>query len=549
MWSDVDRSRHRMDALKGWVMNAVIYQDPDDSNRCFEKETWVWVKEIHTKVCRELDYSAVYHSKSIGDGKYIIDGKQFSRDYVRSLYWELQCQVDELIEQLSEFYYMLPLATACSTVFDSPHEYLEESKKTPKRSFQALFSINALRDLEPRPKDVLRDAVLGIIDTISYHLMAMVYIASCGPYRFPEIRVLRVSGPQKNIFVDDKLRRIQLLTNYTKNGNNKPLAKELDKNTSDYLFYFLTVIKTIQISLLEDYDQVSQDIFGESVDGVEAHLYSDGLQDMTPYELSQQVIRQFVFVDIAIAKLCEYSKFKKLLMLYPSNIAKRQRLNFRSMRHGMIGLLRDYVSQHYNSEHHQPDTEIIETMAGHSAQTGLKVYAVDETRLSEIAQEQILISRAYVKYLALEDLKGIRKTEETRVAKPVVNTWHPRTSMKKLRCAIQAVYGVGFQFRSEQQTICHDIYMSGSQVIAVQALTGFGKTAVFQLPLVAMRDENAVSFVFVPYTVLQSDLEQRLAKGGLKVGRVKALLDNPSRGSLQRSRAKRVCGAASNMGF
>lgn len=118
--------------------------------------------------------------------------------------------------------------------------------------------------------------------------------------------------------------------------------------------------------------------------------------------------------------------------------------------------------------------------------------------------------------------------------------------MKKLRCAIQAVYGVGFQFRSEQQTICHDIYMSGSQVIAV---TGFGKTAVFQLPLVAMRDENAVSFVFVPYTVLQSDLEQRLAKGGLKVGRVKALLDNPSRGSLQRSRAKRVCGAASNMGF
>ncbi|GMM57371.1 Y' element ATP-dependent helicase [Maudiozyma humilis] len=67
----------------------------------------------------------------------------------------------------------------------------------------------------------------------------------------------------------------------------------------------------------------------------------------------------------------------------------------------------------------------------------------------------------------------------------------------------------------------NEIYNSARKLFPVQALSGYGKTALFQLPLLAMKrrcqNKRVVSFVLVPYVTLMGDMFQRLNKCGLNV--------------------------------
>lgn len=65
------------------------------------------------------------------------------------------------------------------------------------------------------------------------------------------------------------------------------------------------------------------------------------------------------------------------------------------------------------------------------------------------------------------------------------------------------------------------------KIVAVQEPAGFGKTLLFQLPLIcyAKRNLHLVSFVFVPFTALLAGTVKRLRQGHiLSVATVKELL-------------------------
>ncbi|CCC71649.1 hypothetical protein NCAS_0H03390 [Naumovozyma castellii] len=82
------------------------------------------------------------------------------------------------------------------------------------------------------------------------------------------------------------------------------------------------------------------------------------------------------------------------------------------------------------------------------------------------------------------------------------------SSIKDLAMAGVKLYGSKFEFRKGQFDVAVEMYLSGSQVIPIQALPGYGKTALFQLPLMAVSlcDQPVVSFVFVPYVCLVSNM-------------------------------------------
>ncbi|KAF4006177.1 DEAD/DEAH box helicase family protein [Saccharomyces cerevisiae] len=80
----------------------------------------------------------------------------------------------------------------------------------------------------------LKNKVAVAIDELTVPLMWMIHFAVGYPYRYPELQLLAFAGPQRNVYVDDTTRRIQLYTDYNKNGSSEPRLKTLDGLTSDY---------------------------------------------------------------------------------------------------------------------------------------------------------------------------------------------------------------------------------------------------------------------------------------------------------------------------
>ena len=79
----------------------------------------------------------------------------------------------------------------------------------------------------------LKNKVTVAIDELTVPLMWMVHFAVGYPYRYPELQLLAFAGPQRNVYVDDTTRRIQLYTDYNKNGSSEPRLKTLDGLTSE----------------------------------------------------------------------------------------------------------------------------------------------------------------------------------------------------------------------------------------------------------------------------------------------------------------------------
>lgn len=76
----------------------------------------------------------------------------------------------------------------------------------------------------------------------------MVYFGGGFPFRFPELKLLAYAGPQRNVYVHDESRRLQLFCDYNKNGSSQPHLRTLDRTTSDYLFFFVIVLRQMQMN-------------------------------------------------------------------------------------------------------------------------------------------------------------------------------------------------------------------------------------------------------------------------------------------------------------
>ncbi|KAF1905676.1 LOW QUALITY PROTEIN: Y' element ATP-dependent helicase protein 1 copy 2, partial [Saccharomyces cerevisiae] len=350
------------------------------------------------------------------------------------------------------------------------------------------------------------------------------------PYRYPELQLLAFAGPQRNVYVDDTTRRIQLYTDYNKNGSSEPRLKTLDGLTSDYVFYFVTVLRQMQICALgNSYDAFNHDPWMDVV----------GFEDpdqVTNRDISRIVLYSYMFLNTAKGCLVEYATFRQYMRELPKNAP--QKLNFREMRQGLIALGRHCVGSRFETDLYESATS--ELMANHSVQTGRNIYGVDSFSLTSVSGTTATLlqeraSERWIQWLGLESdyhcsFSSTRNAEDVVAGEAASSDHHQkisRVTRKRPRepkstndilVAGQKLFGSSFEFRDlHQLRLCYEIYMADTPSVAVQAPPGYGKTELFHLPLIALAskgDVKYVSFLFVPYTVLLANCMIRLGRRG-----------------------------------
>ena len=289
-----------------------------------------------------------------------------------------------LLQNLREHFWLTDVKTVVTAVLDRPDAYYDESKIEPNQSFQQLFDLSATTAYLPQPRfddlSLYQSAILDMLNEVTLLLMWMVYFSCEGPYRFPELRMLKFAGNDRNVFVHGRTRCLQLYTSYSKIFGYNPKLKLLDKKTSNHVFYYIMVLRPLQVWLLgESYDRITSDIFKEKIyEDEEIPLYIDGGGELTDQQISQNVLRTFLFVDTERGCLVLDRMFYSMLKRYPESIPEKLQLSFREMRHGMVALLREYV----HSDIDEAFDDVKERQAGHAARTGREVYAVDKYSLA-----------------------------------------------------------------------------------------------------------------------------------------------------------------------
>ena len=539
------RLRKTLDAVKALLVSscACTARDLDIFDDNNGVAMWKWIKILYHEVAQETTLKDSYRITLVPSSDGIsVCGKLFNREYVRGFYFACKAQFDNLWGELNNCFYMPTVVDIANLILRNREVLFREPKRgideyLENDSFLQMIPVKYREIVLPKLRRdtnkmtaALKNKVTVAIDELTVPLMWMIHFAVGYPYRYPELQLLAFAGPQRNVYVDDTTRRIQLYTDYNKNGSSEPRLKTLDGLTSDYVFYFVTVLRQMQICALgNSYDAFNHDPWMDVV----------GFEDpdqVTNRDISRIVLYSYMFLNTAKGCLVEYATFRQYMRELPKNAP--QKLNFREMRQGLIALGRHCVGSRFETDLYESATS--ELMANHSVQTGRNIYGVDSFSLTSVSGTTATLlqeraSERWIQWLGLESdyhcsFSSTRNAEDVVAGEAASSDHHQkisRVTRKRPRepkstndilVAGQKLFGSSFEFRDlHQLRLCHEIYMADTPSVAVQAPPGYGKTELFHLPLIALAskgDVKYVSFLFVPYTVLLANCMIRLGRRG-----------------------------------
>ena len=539
------RLRKTLDAVKALLVSscACTARDLDIFDDNNGVAMWKWIKILYHEVAQETTLKDSYRITLVPSSDGIsVCGKLFNREYVRGFYFACKAQFDNLWGELNNCFYMPTVVDIANLILRNREVLFREPKRgideyLENDSFLQMIPVKYREIVLPKLRRdtnkmtaALKNKVTVAIDELTVPLMWMVHFAVGYPYRYPELQLLAFAGPQRNVYVDDTTRRIQLYTDYNKNGSSEPRLKTLDGLTSDYVFYFVTVLRQMQICALgNSYDAFNHDPWMDVV----------GFEDpdqVTNRDISRIVLYSYMFLNTAKGCLVEYATFRQYMRELPKNAP--QKLNFREMRQGLIALGRHCVGSRFETDLYESATS--ELMANHSVQTGRNIYGVDSFSLTSVSGTTATLlqeraSERWIQWLGLESdyhcsFSSTRNAEDVVAGEAASSDHHQkisRVTRKRPRepkstndilVAGQKLFGSSFEFRDlHQLRLCYEIYMADTPSVAVQAPPGYGKTELFHLPLIALAskgDVKYVSFLFVPYTVLLANCMIRLGRRG-----------------------------------
>ena len=539
------RLRKTLDAVKALLVSscACTARDLDIFDDNNGVAMWKWIKILYHEVAQETTLKDSYRITLVPSSDGIsVCGKLFNREYVRGFYFACKAQFDNLWGKLNNCFYMPTVVDIANLILRNREVLFREPKRgideyLENDSFLQMIPVKYREIVLPKLRRdtnkmtaALKNKVAVAIDELTVPLMWMIHFAVGYPYRYPELQLLAFAGPQRNVYVDDTTRRIQLYTDYNKNGSSEPRLKTLDGLTSDYVFYFVTVLRQMQICALgNSYDAFNHDPWMDVV----------GFEDpnqVTNRDISRIVLYSYMFLNTAKGCLVEYATFRQYMRELPKNAP--QKLNFREMRQGLIALGRHCVGSRFETDLYESATS--ELMANHSVQTGRNIYGVDSFSLTSVSGTTATLlqeraSERWIQWLGLESdyhcsFSSTRNAEDVVAGEAASSNHHQkisRVTRKRPRepkstndilVAGQKLFGSSFEFRDlHQLRLCYEIYMADTPSVAVQAPPGYGKTELFHLPLIALAskgDVKYVSFLFVPYTVLLANCMIRLGRRG-----------------------------------
>ncbi|QLQ79359.1 hypothetical protein HG537_0B07130 [Torulaspora globosa] len=531
--------RKSMDAFKAFLIFCTMSTASGhelfvENDGC---DNWKWVKHLYTQAVKAEVNVDQYLFTTVPESQGVtIRGKLFNRQYICDFHSECRSRIESLIDKLNEYFFMPSVEDiACLILRNRSVSFLEPwpDMCSEPTSFYDLIPKAYQADVIPKLRqgnsgtEATKASVESVVNEVARLLVWMVYFGVGHPYRFPELRQLAFAGYQRNVFVDDKTRRLQLYSNYNKNKSSNIVLKTMDGVTSDYLFYFIVVLKQLQFwALGPKYKSINI--------SVESRVLND---NVSPEVKSQRALRRYLFIDTTKGDLISYKSFRDVLDRLPEG--ERTRLNFRELRQAMCGVIRYYCNMTLEEQNDLHESLVHELMANHSVLTGFEVYAVNRFTTSSLTASgpqnlQMRASARYISWLGLEDapdVEGRSSTEsvtKTMDKKFMVSTEYRR--YEDLEHAGRKAFGSDFAFRDEsQRIITTDIYLGTLPSRVVQAPTGYGKTEMFRLPLIALASKKNcryVSFVFVPYTVILADAMRRLkTRNLLRVNDVRDFID------------------------
>ncbi|CCK70277.1 uncharacterized protein KNAG_0D05400, partial [Huiozyma naganishii CBS 8797] len=531
--------RYVLDAIKAWTTYAALYPQATTTisnitGMFVEKKAqmWRWVTTTYSLLCNELTQTTQRFVKERGPNACIVDGKHFSKDYLLELYHDNQREFDSVTESLRRYFgNILTVENVADRLVNDRSVNLAENPRSRKSSFQNLFGAAVLADVAPCAErttspDEDKD-IIHLVNLCARAVMWMIYAGAGGPYRFPEIQKLKYASNDRDLYADSESRCIEIHAGYSKAQILRPVTKQLDKNTSDYLLFYTMIVVPIRNHVAGPglFRRVmSRDLADEMGMRVEEHTANaadgEGCR-LSDADFTTQVLNSYLFADLSCGKLLKYANFAKGARKFPVSVPQDQRLSLRDLRHGIIYFMR----RHTNVGRIVAGSDAVERLAGHTAATGRTVYAVPDSVVNHEAE----ICMAWHRFLDLAVSGQVVAVKDGDNARP---DFHSSGSINDLLAAGRRLYSKDiFMFRKGQKDVATEVYLGGAQLIPVQALPGFGKTALFQIPLIALKKTRpipkVVSFVFVPYIPLKANMIDRLGTNGLlEVGDVAVLLKN-----------------------
>ena len=531
--------RKIVDAIRAFVTYATCYAaviatepmeiESDHLLLDGRSEQIVWMNNLYTRLIRNVSNDITTQVPLIAPDTVMVNGKYLSKLYIQAFYEQMKNIIDNNIEFLRGAYDNIKsVIQVAREVLTNPQIHIYENRSNPLNSLLLLFPAQVRLNVNPTAcafTDISSETVIAKIEEIGRCLMWMIYLASGGPYRFPEMAILKYAGNDRNVFIDPVTRQIDLITGYSKSRAFNLLLKRLDPTTSAYLFHYIMVERLMMRHAVGDeFLGISRDLFEamSEDDKLDALMATDDkiLQGHTDRIYNIDVLQSFVFIRPSTGCLLSYSYFSTIFKNYPSLEGQTvdSRLNLRELRQGIVALTRHCIVVSENTPNIIAAKELI---AGHSVTTAYRHYGVDNSvglgdEMSLLAALIVEVSKAWQKWLGFGyDKDRIEEVEEV----PMMEELVIRGSADDLLLAGRHLYGNEFEFREGQQFLMNEIYNSTTKLLPIQALPGYGKTALFQLPLIAIKrrypGKKVISFVLVPYSALMADMIMRLNSGDM----------------------------------
>ncbi|QLL30194.1 hypothetical protein HG536_0D00110 [Torulaspora globosa] len=233
--------RKTLDSLKAFLTFACMCSAADDD--LFDDESgtpmWKWITTVYHKTVEEEENLNRYQISLVPSAQGImILGKLFDRSYIRDFYFECHSVFRENFEKLDKLFFMPTVDQIAGAILRNRDVSFREAKRGTDKfwdggsllhlipvEYRQVLMPKFRREKHGRLSEAVNKQVAHAVDEIACTLMWMVYFAAGFPYRFPELQLLAFSGPQRNVYVEDVSRRVQLFCDYNKTGATAPILK------------------------------------------------------------------------------------------------------------------------------------------------------------------------------------------------------------------------------------------------------------------------------------------------------------------------------------
>ena len=529
--------RHIIDGIRSFTTHACLHRcvkrNPDityDVDDLFLKglsNGWTWLKGIYHQVVRVSNEETSYEVSLIEEDTVAVNGKPLSKNYLQLFYSQMVKRYDNFTGDLHKYFSNVKSAkdVGAEMVFFK-NSIFHESRSNNNKSLLGLWSPLVRKSMIPKRQSNTEDNTTAILDNLSEMgtcLMWMLFLALGGPNRYPELAVLKYAGNDRNLFIDPKTHCVDIIFRYSKYKCCKKMIKRLDRTTSCYVMHYIAICRRIMKNGLgKDYDKANRDLFGSAND--EDNMYSSfwstyESDKTTDKGFSTTVLKSFLFFDPRVHHLLSRGHFTPYTQKFPDieGVTKGSHLTLRELRQGIVGLTRHFIDP---QDMLRKAFEVKEEGPGHSVQTSVTRYGVstammlgNETTINNMCE--VSLCETWQTWLNLDALFGNENCLIKVEKKQLVTTGGPRF----LKSTATDMCGNGFVFHDEQDVIACEIWSGTDWIIPVQALPGYGKTVLFEIPVAALKRENpsrkVVSMVFVPYMCLVADMVDRLNGDGL----------------------------------